>query len=65
MSFQVQARFGDVSVTIHTDGDYTPLIAEDMAGTCRRTVVRTNQDIEAANEVEMTLEEAQAQDIEE
>lgn len=64
MSFSVQARFALISVTITSDQDYTPLIVEDMANVARRTLVRTDSDIEAAVDTELTLEEAQALDTE-
>ena len=40
MAFTIQLRYGDISATISNDNDWHSLQADDMAGICRRQVLK-------------------------
>lgn len=45
MGFTVQLRYGELLATINTDEAYSPLLADDMAGICRRELVAAEAEL--------------------
>lgn len=51
MGFTIQLRYGELLATMNTDEDYAPLLADDMAGVCRRELVATEAELLALHSV--------------
>lgn len=51
MAFTIQLRYGELLATMNTDEDYAPLLADDMAGVCRRELVATEAELLALHSV--------------
>lgn len=45
MGFSVQLRYGELAATMSTDEDYSPLLADDLAGICRRELVAAEAEL--------------------